>query len=171
MKKYQTVITLYILFLIINIWNIHSITNISGIIQTDCIWTKENGPYIITNDTSISAGIILTIEAGTIIKFNSPSIQMIINGSVIALGSSEEFIIFTSIKDDTVGGDDNGDGDTSFPRYGDWNKIQINSGGVIDFQYTIVRYAGFYGGNSSNQYAILNNAGNVIVNNCNINDK
>jgi hypothetical protein len=62
----------------------------------------------------------LTIEAGSILKFVPGGYLEVSNtGTLKAVGTDEEPIIFTSIKDDAHGGDTGVDGVTA-PSKGDW---------------------------------------------------
>ena len=83
---------------------------ISGPISSDTTWSPPN-VYVIDSSFSVLAGITLTIEPDTIIKakstwYGGPSIY----GRLIAHGTSELPIHFTSWGDDSIGGDTNGDG-------------------------------------------------------------
>ena len=101
-------------------------------------------PYVITGNVSIPTGDTLTIEPGTIIKFEQYQV-LIVNGTLIAEGTATEKIIFTSIKDDTHGGDTNGDGNATNPAAGDWSSVEL-SGSINDIMDNcIVMYGGVYG--------------------------
>ena len=104
----------------------------------------------------------LTIEPGTIIKF-TPNTHMTIDsyGTIIAQGSAEKSIIFTSFKDDANGGDNNGDGDATTPDRGDWFNVEVNSNGN-KFQYCQF----YYGGGSSYLSALEIYDGKASVTNC-----
>ena len=122
-------------------------TQVSGAITADTTWTTANSPYIITGDVTVNAGVRLTIEPGVVVKFNATR-SLIINGILDAQGIADNRIVFTSIKDDSVGGDSNGDGAASWPAPGNWGRITFNDSSVDAFtnlRYVEVRYGGSSG--------------------------
>lgn len=104
-------------------------------------WTS-NTVYIIKKwDFQITS--TLTIEPDTIIKFHpdeGPSISITKNGNIIAKGTHDEPIVFTSYNDDEHGDDTNHDG-KSIPIAGDWKGIYIEEPGSI-FKYCCFYYSG-----------------------------
>jgi hypothetical protein len=60
-----------------------------------------------------------------------------------AQGNSAAPIIFTSIKDDSIGGDTNGDGTKTSAAAGDWNQIAVNgTNATANLSFAELRYAG-----------------------------
>jgi hypothetical protein len=101
-------------------------------------------PYV-AGGLTVLTGATLTVEPGTIIKFDGSGSGIRVQGNLQARGTAARQIIFTSIRDDTVGGDTNGDGSVSPPRSGDWDSLRINAAdpsGVILLDYVHVRYGG-----------------------------
>ncbi len=114
----------------------------------------------------VPEGIILTIEPGTIIKSVYSTSGLIIEGTLIAEGTSEEPIVFTSFYDDEYGGDTNGDGDKAeycrtkdpddntypnCPRAGFWGQIVFTPTSTdSSLNYVIIRYGGKKWGQSYN---------------------
>jgi len=100
-----------------------------------------NGPYVVTCMVTVAKGATLTIQPGTVIKFASGA-GLVVEGTLVAQGTSTSPIYFTSLKDDTVGGDTNGDGNATSPAPGDWNTIASVSGGSATISYATIRYGG-----------------------------
>lgn len=77
---------------------------VSGDITQDSQWTADKN-YILDNQVTVLPGVTLTIELGTVIKANAgeaPRVSMLVvarGGKLIAQGTAEKPIIFTSIND------------------------------------------------------------------------
>lgn len=83
------------------------------------------GEYLITEDVNIPAGKIMTLDAGAILKFK-PYTGLKISGKLFCKGSSLKSILFTSYNPS----DTNKSSESSFIQ---WNGIEVDSGGAIDF--------------------------------------
>lgn len=112
-----------------------------GTISADEIW-GPNAVHRVTCDVTISVGVKLTMLAGTVVKPQTTSTSLVVNGSLFAQGSSMNQIYITSLKDDSVGGDTNGDGDASQPTPGAWGAIRIGNEGTATFSHAVVKYGG-----------------------------
>ena len=109
-------------------------TEVGGVIASDEIWTVANSPYVVKSDNpqigiSIESGATLTIESGVVVKFELAVGAKISTGGgkMVANGAEGNPIIFTSILDDSVGGDTNGDGSATAPGINDWNLIWLGN--------------------------------------------
>ncbi len=85
-------------------------------------------PYMHLGQMTIGSGSKLTIEAGVIVKVLNGT-PLIVNGGLDMLGQNNPtgFVIYTSIHDDSKGGDSNVNGSSTSPAAGNWNGIQFNS--------------------------------------------
>ena len=111
--------------------------------------------YHITGDVVIPSGVTLTIQPGAVIKFDQyRGIIVKPGGQLIAEGTVAQPIYFTSIKDDSVGGDTNGDGNATSPAVGDWHRIYIN-GGTASFNHVQLLYGGSPGNDGGETGVIL----------------
>ncbi|MEK7087185.1 MAG: right-handed parallel beta-helix repeat-containing protein, partial [Patescibacteria group bacterium] len=109
---------------------------------------KKDLPYILeTNGPALSPyidlGAILTLEPGVIFKIGHIFTALNINGSLIASSTPDDPIVFTSFKDDLIGGDTNGDGSTSSPQDNDWASVKFFTGSIGNFYNTLFKYCGF----------------------------
>lgn len=116
-------------------------TSVSGEILTDTVWAKAGSPYVVEDYIEVGESVTLTIEPGVVVKFNQSYLD--VYGKIIASGTEEEKIFFTSFLDDSVGGDTNGDGIATEPSPGDWFGINFYSPSTgskfeyADFKYSI----------------------------------
>jgi hypothetical protein len=65
-----------------------------------------------------------------------------------AAAAADAPVWFTSLKDDTHGGDTNGDDTATAPAPGDWYGVLVNAGSTLTLNQTWLAYAGL-GGYSS----------------------
>jgi predicted outer membrane repeat protein len=98
--------------------------------------------YLVSEDLTVPAGVTLTINPGAIIKFaDKRGIVVQAGGTLNALGTLAQPILFTSDKDDTAGGDTNGDADETMPSAGDWRQISLE-GGMANLAHATLSYGG-----------------------------
>ncbi|AZQ13034.1 right-handed parallel beta-helix repeat-containing protein [Shewanella khirikhana] len=130
----------------------------SGTISARATWSSAN-IHIVQSDVTVSSGVELVIEAGAIVKF-TPNSRLVINGALNAVGSESERIYFTSYRDDSLGGDSNGDG-YSEGRAGDWNGLYFSdtvADSLTRLSFIEQRFAG-----RSNTSAISMNGANIYI--------
>ena len=96
------------------------------------IWDIGGSPYIIAGNLTLNAGDTLEIEPGVTVKFlarpspSDPRDSLRIYGTLIAVGTQADSIIFTS---------------TSLtPQVNSWGCIYVNNGRA-DLRYCGIRYA------------------------------
>ncbi len=86
-------------------------------IDVDTVWGPQGSPYLIKGQVFFDPGTSLTLLPGTVVKIGGPDpAYLSVQGQLLSLGSPDEPVIFTSYRDDSVGGDSNGDGDATSPR-------------------------------------------------------
>lgn len=133
----------------------------------------ENIAYIIDNLT-VGSDATFTINPGVVIKFATTYSVINVNGALIANGASDNKIVFTSLKDDSKGGDTNDDGANSTPAQGDWWSIHFGASSRSD-QNSLTHCMLHYGGRDQSYWYDLKDFGVVrftnstgLVENCSI---
>lgn len=144
-------------------------TNVSGTITSNTTWDASGNPYIVSG-VSVASGVTLTIAAGAIVKLSS-IVPLNVQGALVVNGTAAQPVVFTSSKDDSVGGDTNGDGSASKPAAGDWGSIWLR-GSACSLNYAIVRYEGAYISPQGSQYTMvsLGTSGTSAVTNSTFSD-
>ncbi len=112
-----------------------------------------NVTYAIGN-LNVTSNATLTILPGVVIKSNlTGNSEIRIEGGLIANGTANEKIIFTSANDDSNGGDYNNDGNATIPNRGNWKGVKIvNNSKLISIKNCDFRYGG---GNYDFNYSLM----------------
>ena len=107
-----------------------------------------NVAYVVESNLAIAAGNVVTVDPGVVLKFqNNNSGFLTINGALKSIGTESNKIIFTSINDDSAGGDTNNNGTSTTPGASDWQGLDF-TGTASDTENIMknceVRYSGYY---------------------------
>lgn len=78
-------------------------TLVSGSVDTDTTWTTDGSPYIVQGSFDIPHGVTLTVNPGVVVKC-SGNFNFTVDGRLVANGTPDNKIYFTTTDDDSVGG-------------------------------------------------------------------
>ena len=117
-------------------------------------WSNTDISYVVTGHTTIGSGVTLALDPGVLLKFAGNKV-MGVNGVLKVQGDASNPVYITSLKDDTVGGDTNGDGNATAPAPGDWGHIafldsSVDAENIIE--HAVVRYGGHFFNNNDEYY-------------------
>ena len=107
---------------------------VDGIITNDTIWVGGR-VYEIQRSCSVKGNATLTVEAGAIVKlpfgrvyaYDPRGLNVYDSGSLVVNGTLANPVVFTSIRDDSWGGDTNGDGNRSEPYPSECGGVYVYS--------------------------------------------
>jgi hypothetical protein len=132
----------------------------------EAVTTWETGYVYIIRAWDFYVSNTLTIQPGVVVKFHpsdGPYMMLGSTGTIMASGTADNPIVFTSYKDDEHCGDNNGDGNATSPARNDWGEINTNGQNGSTFEYCHF----YYGGNTSYTATLDLDAGSIAtVTNC-----
>lgn len=126
------------------------VIEVSGTINEPTVW--EEGFVYVIDGSDLSVRSVLTIEPGAIIKIRNASISIYEEGKILAEGTANKRIVFTSLADDRFCGDTNGDGNATQAEKGDWVELDLHGTIGSVFKYVDIFYAGQ--NNAGNTHAV-----------------
>jgi hypothetical protein len=118
----------------------------------------------ITETVVVPGGMTLTLEAGSIVKFErGQGITVQRGGALITKGSLAQPVILTSVQDDAFGGDTNEDGTRSTPAAGDWRSLRFEDGGSGTLEPAEIRFGGDSVGNPWGAVGVIEALGGPLT--------
>ncbi len=106
-------------------------TELSGTLSGHTFLTSENSPYVINGDILIPSGSTVSIEPGTVLRFNEDC-SMICQGNLYVEGSPGDSVVFCANMENKP-----------------WGGIML-TGGEAEFTYTV--FSGSDGFSAGSQY-------------------
>jgi len=117
------------------------VMSVNGTIDEETFWSADT-VYVVQGHLSVAADATLHIPAGTVVKFDINN-YMHIYGTLDLQGTDTDPVYFTSIRDDSIGGDIIEEDEDA--AAGNWALIQYNNT-ENTVHHAVFRYAG-YGSN------------------------
>ena len=94
------------------------VTQAGGSITSDTEWTLGRSPYYVTSNVYVPRGVTLTIDPGVLVLF-SPNTGLRVAGTLVAQGTADQQITFTSLSTQSGTGTE-----------GDWASVSFLDGAV-----------------------------------------
>ena len=124
------VILLTVIFVVAGLGNrtlfpVVKATFVEGAITQNTTWALVDSPFVLSGNVTVYPNATLTIEPGVEVEFGG-EFSLLINGKLLADGTDEKMITFTSNK--------------QYPRAGDWKTITFISTQAYSLTYCIIEY-------------------------------
>jgi parallel beta-helix repeat protein len=100
-------------------------TYVEGAITQNTTWTLVDSPFVLSGNVTVYQNATLTIEPGVEVKFGG-EFSLFINGKLLADGTDEKMITFTSNEQN--------------PKAGDWKTIAFISTQASSLTHCIIEY-------------------------------
>ncbi len=111
------------------------VRDVAGVITGDVVWGPSTAAvHRVTGDVTVAAGSTLTLLPGTVVKFAAGR-RLLVDGTVRADGTAASPVVLTSVRDDTVAGDTNGDGGSTSAAAGDFEGVSVSATGSLTMAY------------------------------------
>lgn len=117
-----------------------AVVRVCGPIAVDTVWAGGD-VYVMDCIVTVQPGVTLRIEPGAVVKLILR--DFFVDGTLIAEGTADAPVVFTSAEDDAWGGDTNGDG-PSTGQPGQWAALTFNAGSQGRLSHAILQYGGGY---------------------------
>lgn len=100
-------------------------TYVEGPIKQDTVWTLVDSPFVVSKDVIVYPNVTLTIEPEVEVKFGG-NFSLIVEGRLVAKGTKDRMITFTSNRDE--------------PEAGDWLAIELKGTHLSSLTYCVIEY-------------------------------
>jgi uncharacterized repeat protein (TIGR01451 family) len=111
---------------------------VCGPIASNTTWTAVNLYTITDCPVTITAGVTLTVEPGTTVKFSGGQAALIINGALAAQGTAAQPITFSSLHDNAHG--QIAPGSSGSPAAQDWYGLHFAPGSSGQISHAFIGY-------------------------------
>lgn len=103
-------------------------------------WSPDGRDFILPSSSSLSVTPGVVIKVGSRANLGSTT-SLVLSGTVNISGTADKPVVLTSLKDDSIYGDTNGDGMSTTAQPGDWGRISLSNTSAA-VEHCIIRYAG-----------------------------
>ncbi|MGC9348716.1 MAG: hypothetical protein ACP5JG_11300, partial [Anaerolineae bacterium] len=113
-------------------------------LRDDQVWSRlgegdDQLVRVLAGEVTVAEGAVLSIEPGVIVKGGTADAKLRIRGGLRVMGQEDNPVVFTSLNDDSVGGDTNSK--LAGADAGDWPGIEVAADASVLFSHAIIRYA------------------------------
>ncbi|MDB5388504.1 MAG: repeat protein, partial [Planctomycetaceae bacterium] len=116
-----------------------------GALTANGFWDDPDITYFLANSVTVPDTLTLTIGAGQIVKPSySGTVDLMVNGALIANGTAAQPIVMTSAHNDSIGTDIENNG-PSTPSSGDWGHVEFtNATRASILNHVEISYGGYF---------------------------